>query len=170
MLSPDTNRVWLDLLLDRTVASVMLFRSFRWPLVAVAIALAAAPDIASAADDANEAKLNAKEALVSARVVYMKDGSYKAVTTKFLKAKHPKFEFSDDGPSTRPALLSVKVLGPDHFRLAVYGGGICWGVREEGMRGGGVATLYARRAGPAAQCQASSFRDDEFREHAQAWG
>jgi len=149
----------------------MVLRSIQWHIFVVAVALAAVTAIGAGADDAaDDAKLNAKQALVSARLVYMKDGSYQAVTAKSLKAKNPELEFSEDGPSTRPALLSVKVLGPATIKIAVFGGGTCSGVREEGRRGGGVATLYAKRAGLARACTATSFRDDEFREHAQVWG
>jgi hypothetical protein len=142
-----------------------------WQILVVVLALTAVTGGALAADDAAaDAKLNAKQVLVSARLVYMKGRSYQGVTAKSLKAKNPEFDFSEDGPSTRPGLLSIEVIGPGVFRIAVYGGGTCWGVREEGTRGGGVATLYAKRVGPSEQCKATSFRDDEFREHAQAWG
>ena len=132
-------------------------------------ALVASGRTAAAQDDPDDdAKFNAKAALISARLVYLTNQSYAGVTPKGLKDKNPDLRFVDDAASTGPAVLSVKVVSPKHLRIAVYGIKTCWGVREEG-RGDGVATLYAKRAGTAADCTATSFKDDDFHEHELVW-
>jgi hypothetical protein len=123
----------------------------------------------AAQDDADDdAKFNAKAALISARLAYLTSQSYAGVTSKSLHEKNPDLRFLDDAASTGPAVLSLKVVSPTHLRIAVYGIKTCWGIREEG-RQGGVATLYAKRPGPAAECRATSFKDADFREHELVW-
>lgn len=137
-------------------------------IAALALALALVGRPARAQDDPDDdAKFNAKAALVSAQVVYLTTQSYAGVTAKLLQEKNPELRFVDDAPSTGPAVLSVKALGPRQVRIAVYGT-TCWGVREEG-REAGVATLYARRSGTSSTCTATSFKDTDFREHEEVW-
>jgi hypothetical protein len=124
---------------------------------------------AIAQDDADDdAKFNAKAVLISARLVYLASQSYAGVTPKVLKEKNSDLRFVGDAASTGPRVLSVRVVSPKHLRIAVYGIKTCWGVREKG-RQSGVATLYARRRGPAAACTATSFKDGDFREHELVW-
>ena len=137
-----------------------------FPLV-LALAVAVRPAIAQDDPD-DDAKFNAKAALISARLVYLTNQSYAGVTAKSLKEKNPDLRFLDDAPSTGPAVLSIKIVSPTQLRIAVYGIKTCWGVREEG-RQGRVATLYARRPGSAAECRATSFKDAEYREHELIW-
>jgi hypothetical protein len=71
----------------------------------VAVALAAVTDVTATADDAaDDAKLNAKQALVSARLVYMKDGSYQAVTATSLKRQRIRSSTSQRTASARARL------------------------------------------------------------------
>ena len=132
----------------------------------LALVLLALPAARGDADD--DAKFNAKAALVTARVIYLTTQSYAGVTAKLLTQKNPELRVLEDAPSTGPAVLSLKVLGPKELGIAVYGGKTCWGIREVG-RGTGVATFYARRSGPAKDCRASSFRDTDFVEHERVW-
>jgi hypothetical protein len=135
----------------------------------VALALGVSARRVAAQDDADEdAKFNAKAALISARVIYLTSLSYGGVTSAVLSEKNPGLRFLEDAPSTGPAALSVKILGSKEFRIAVYGSKTCWGIREEG-RQTGVATLYARRSGPANDCRASSFRDRDFVDQERIW-
>ena len=134
---------------------------------ALASALAGSPAQAQDNPD-DDAKFNAKAALVSARLVYLTTQSYAGVTSKVLKEKNPELRFIDDAPSTGPAVLSMKVAGPRELRIAVYGSKTCWGIREEG-RMTGVATLYARRSVSSRDCRASLFRDGDFVEHEWVW-
>lgn len=116
-----------------------------------------------------EARMNARVALSSARVVYLETKSYAGVTPAFLKKEHPELQFLDDSASSKYSVVSVKVVAPDHLRLAVYGRHTCWGVREKGTPGGGVGTDYAKRQGPGKDCTASSFKETEFAEHERVW-
>lgn len=139
------------------------------PVLRLVLALALAAHPAMAQDGAdNDAKFNAKAALISARVVYLTTQSYRGVTTTLLKQKNPELRFVADAPSTGPAVLSMKVLGPKELRIAVFGSKTCWGIREAG-RQTGVATLYARRAGSSSTCSATSFQDRDFVEHERVW-
>jgi hypothetical protein len=147
------------------IATYSKGRRVRW--LALALGLASQPLVAQGGGD-NEAKFNAKAALISARVVYLTTQSYTGVTAKLLREKNPELRFVDDAPSTGPASLSVKVLGPRQLWVAVYGLKTCWGIREEG-RQSGVATLYARRPGPPDECKATSFKEGDFQEHEQVW-
>jgi hypothetical protein len=124
---------------------------------------------ASQDDPDDEARLNAKVALSSARVVYLEKKSYTDVTLAFLKKEHPELQFVEDTASGKFTIVSLKVLAPDHLRLAVYGRNTCWGAREKGMPGGEVGTDYAKRQGPAKECTATSFKDAEFAEHQRVW-
>jgi hypothetical protein len=138
-----------------------------WILATIAAIL---PLAVHGKDEAVEdAQFNAKAVLTTARTIFMKDGSYQAATAKALK-KDPSFDVVEEGPSTKPGTVAVKVMGPDHFRIAVYASGTCWGVREQGLPGGrGMHTLYAKRQAPAKDCTATSFKDADFREHAHVW-
>ena len=133
----------------------------------LALALQGHPVGAQGEKDA-EARFNAKASVVSARVVYLTSQSYSGVTAKLLGEKNPGLRFLADGPSTGPAVLSVKVLGPTQLRIAVYGSRTCWGIREEG-RQTGVATLYARHSGSPSDCKATSFKESDFLEHEGVW-
>lgn len=130
--------------------------------------LAALPSLAALDPVDDDAQFNAKWALSAARVIYMSTSSYVGVTTKTLKDKISALEFVDDGASSGPTVISLKVVDPKHLRLAAYGKGTCWGVREEG-RPGGIATLYAKRAGATNDCKATSFKDTDFHEHDVVW-
>jgi hypothetical protein len=135
----------------------------------IALALAVPEQTVTAQDGADEdAKFNAKAALISARVVYLTTQSYVGVTTKLLKEKNPGLDFVADAASAGPAVLSMKILGSREFRLAVYGSKTCWGIREAG-RQTGVETLYARRSGPPSNCTAGSFRDSDFVDQERIW-
>jgi hypothetical protein len=135
----------------------------------IALALAVPGRSIAAQDGAdNDAKFNAKAALISARVVYLTTQSYVGATTTLLKEKNPGLDFVADGPSAGPAVLSVKRLGSREFRIAVFGSKTCWGIQEAG-RQTGVATLYARRSGPPSTCTAGSFRDSDFVDHEGVW-
>jgi hypothetical protein len=136
-------------------------------LLAGALATSAGQVVAQDGPD-DDAKFNAKAALISARLVYLTNQSYAGVSLKALKEKNPDLRFLDDAASTGPAVLSLKVVSPTQLRIAVYGIKTCWGVREEGKQSG-VATLYAKRSGPATECKATSFKDGDFHEHEQVW-
>lgn len=158
--------------LNRDGRNFMKTRDLRLRPLTVALALAAAGGIgaASSQDDPDaEARLNAKVALSSARVVYLEKKSYAEVTPVFLKKEHPELQFLDDGASGRFDVVSVKVVAPDHLRLAVYGRNTCWGVREKGTPGGGIGTDYAKRQGPGKECTATSFKEAAFAEHGRVW-
>jgi hypothetical protein len=101
-------------------------------------------------------------------VIYLRTGSYESVTPQALREKNDDLQFVVDGASTGPEVVSMKVVAPRHFRIAVHGAGTCWGVREEG-RQNNVATLYAKRPGPTSECKATSFQDADFREHDAVW-
>lgn len=140
-----------------------------WLVPPLALALALVEPPAAAQDNPDDdAKFNAKAALISARVIYLTSQSYAGVTPEVLKARNPELSFVADAPSSGPAVLSVKVPGPKEVRIAVYGRQTCWGIREEG-RPTGVATLYAQRTGLAKDCTASSFKDSDFIEHERVW-
>jgi hypothetical protein len=112
-------------------------RSNRTPPVlqlVLALALAARQAVAQGSPD-DDAKFNAKAALISARVIYLASQSYAGVTPKVLKARNPELSFVADAPSSGPAVLSVKVPGPKEVRIAVYGWQTCWASgRKAGRR------------------------------------
>ena len=134
----------------------------------IALGLVMQSGVLSAQDAAAGARFNAKAVLISARVVYLSTQSYAGVTPKLLEERNPGLRILGDAPSTGPAVLSVQVLGPREFRIAVYGGKTCWGIQETGLRSA-VATVYAKRDGLPRSCSAHSFKGSDFTNQEGEW-
>ena len=134
---------------------------------ALAALLAVVPSWLAAKDSAVEdAQINAKMVLVTARLVHSQTGSFDGMTVPAVKAKHPDLTVVADGPSANPETVGIKAMG--HFRIVAYASGYCWGIREP-TPAERVPTLYAKRKSEPKDCKASSFSDGDFKEHSHIW-
>lgn len=137
------------------------------PAVFAATLLLLAQPSAAAKDEAvDDAQFNAKMVMLMSRLVYQQTGSFDAMTVQAVKAKHRELTVVADGPSTKPDIVGIRVMG--HFRVVAYASGSCWGIREP-TPAERLPTLYARKSMKAADCKASSFADTDFGEHTRVW-
>jgi hypothetical protein len=135
-------------------------------VLAATLLLLAQPSAAAKDEAVDDAQFNAKMVMLMARLVHEETGAFDAMTVAAVKAKHPELTVVDDGPSTNPSTVGIKVMG--HFRVVTYASGNCWGIREP-TPAERLPSLYARKNMKAEDCKASSFADADFGEHTRVW-